>query len=415
MGRGGVRRGRSVPGRQESVDRGAAEADSDTVVFGTTPWHRPWLTEHHLAFALSKTRRVMFVEPPLSVLSPLRGGISRAALRDVALLLGFGDAVTGDVRVARPLRSPLASRPRLKRLSAPLVRAQVRRAIRRAGFTTPRVLTARPLNEGLPATRYVVHLVKDWLQANPDLIGREQAVIEHEEAAAWRAADSIVAISEALKGRLESLGHRAVVVRHGFDTSLKALYDRPAAPPTEWATLPRPWLCYAGRIDDRLAFEALAGVARSWSHGSLILIGPVSPRLHSERFGHLRGLPNVHVLEPVTRQELASRIAHCDVLLMPYKADEWSRYGSPLKLWDYLYAGPPLAGSGYVVLAEYPPPLVHFETDPQRLTSVVAEALDAGRSGSEARRSFALANSWDSRAAEIGAILDADRQASAIR
>ena len=96
-----------------------------------------------------------------------------------------------------------------------------------------------------------------------------------------------------------------------------------------------------------------------------------------------------------------------DCGLLPYKASEWSKYGSPLKLWDYLYAGPPIAGSGYSVLASYPPPLVHFASDSLRLVEQVDAALAQGHRQADQRRSFALANTWTQRGATVLDLLEA--------
>jgi hypothetical protein len=96
-----------------------------------------------------------------------------------------------------------------------------------------------------------------------------------------------------------------------------------------------------------------------------------------------------------------------DCLVMPYREGEWARHGSPLKLWDYLYAGPPIVGSGYSVLREYPPPLVRYATGADAFAAEVERSLREPAWGSEERRSLALGNSWDARAGELEEIVRA--------
>jgi hypothetical protein len=111
----------------------------------------------------------------------------------------------------------------------------------------------------------------------------------------------------------------------------------------------------------------------------------------------------VHLIGARPRATLPSYLAHADCLLIPYRDTVWARHGSPLKLWDYLYAGPPIVGSGYSVLSEYLP-MVSFANDDERFVTQVADAIADGAGGAAQRREFALANTWDERGQELEAI-----------
>lgn len=85
----------------------------------------------------------------------------------------------------------------------------------------------------------------------------------------------------------------------------------------------------------------------------------------------------------------------------------FTRYQSPMKLWEYLYAGPPIVGTGALELRRYPPPLVHFCAEARRAPDAVQAALDSGAEGARQRRDFALANTWDTRARQLDAHVQA--------
>jgi glycosyltransferase involved in cell wall biosynthesis len=136
------------------------------------------------------------------------------------------------------------------------------------------------------------------------------------------------------------------------------------------------------------------------------MVGALGPRLDPAALEALRARPNVHFIGPVARDEVPSHLLALDCLLMPYLEDEWARHGSPLKFWEYLYAGVPIAASGYTALLDYPPPLVHFASPPERLAEAVSAALAAGTADRQERRSFALANTWDDRAAEFESLAE---------
>ena len=91
---------------------------------------------------------------------------------------------------------------------------------------------------------------------------------------------------------------------------------------------------------------------------------------------------------------------------MPYEDSLFTRYQSPMKLWEYLYAGPPIVGAGSVELRGYPPPLVNYGESPGEALAMVEQALADPQTGRDERSRFALANTWDDRASRLDGIVD---------
>lgn len=383
----------------------APDAATGYVVYGTAPWSSPWLTEQNLANALSGSRRVLYVEPAVSLLSPFRYGASAAAVRKLAKLARPRLRVEDGVHVLTPLTLPPAEHPRAQALSRPLLRAQVRRAARHARLDRPVALAGRAVLPLLGAAneRALVYLVKDLTEAGGALLGKDPVLIANQMEAMCARADLVVTVTVALQETLARRGVESELLPHGFHTELAPLYDS-APPPREYAELPAPRIGYAGRIDARLDFEALERLADRYRSGSLILIGPVSPRLPAEELEPLARRPNVHLIGERDRDALPAYLRHLDCCLMPYRDSEWLRHGSPLKLWDYLYAGPPVAGCGCRALAEYP--LLEFADSGADLPTLVDRAMRAGDGGRAERKAFALANSWSHRAAALERLLE---------
>ena len=370
------------------------------VVYGSVPWDTPWLTEQNLAAALAEHRPVLYVEPPITPLTPFRYGLGRDSPRLARALARRGLRRSGRTTLFRPLTLPPRSHPRARALARPLLRRQLARAVADAGLRRPVAVWGHanmPLH-GAAGELLSVALVKDWIEAGGELVGQEAGEIAASRRALWDRADLICATSTELVRTLERLGHPARLLRHGFHADLADAYDDD--PPPEYRDLPRPLLGYAGRIDGRLDFDALGAVADRFRGGSVVLVGPVSPRAPQEEVARLAQRPNVHLLGVRTRERLPAYLAALDCSLLPYRPGEWSRHGSPLKLWDYLYAGPPIVGAGYLALREYPPPLVRFVAEADAFAAAVDAALRADR-GRDERRAFALANSWADRAREL--------------
>jgi hypothetical protein len=340
---------------------------------------------------------VLFVEPPRSLLSPLRAGGPRRVAEAHALLRDRLRERDG-VSVLRTLALPPVEHARVRRLSRPWVGRQVDAAVRELQMQPRFVVAAR--NEGASGP-FVVSLVKDWLQAGSHLTGQDGGDLRRRELAAWRAADLVCAISPRLQERLAEDGIDSALLRHGFDAEQVAGYETGAAPP-QLAGLGRPIIGATGRIDARWAFGDLAGVADRFPEGSVVLVGPLHPRLSDPAFESLLARPNVHRFPAVPNPELPRWLGQFDCTLVPYTDDEWQFYASPIKVWDYFYAGAPIAATGAPALGEFPDGLVHFALSPSHLPDLVAAALSEDRdAGLARRREYALANTWDHRAAEL--------------
>lgn len=376
----------------------------DYVIAGTAPWDTPWLTDQNLAHALGAAHRALYVEPPLTPLTPLR----RAGRRELRALARRRPVRRERVSVFRPLALPPLEDARARAISRPLLRAQLRRACGRAGMREPVLVAMRSLAAlaGAAGEALRVLVVKDWLEAGGELIGRRTAEIARDLEADCAAADLVLATSPALCERLAERGVEAALLRHGFHADLAPVYDG-APRPADYSALPRPLLGYAGRIDGRLDFELLARVAERFRDGSLLLIGPISPRLSPHELARVTSAgTGVRLLGARSREELPALLRHLDCALLPYRASEWSRHGAPLKLWDCLYAGPPIVGAGYTILRDYPPPLVRFADGAEEFATAVEAALRDPARGRDERRALALANSWDARAEQLDALVE---------
>lgn len=378
----------------------------DVVVYGTVAWDRPWLTEQNLAHALARRRRVVYVEPPLTPLTPFRYGVRRDTLRDARRLLPPSLRRDRGVDVLRLLGVPPLEHPRARRIGRPFVRRQVRRATERLELRDPVVVAARAIPDlvGAAGENGLVYLVKDLVTSGAGLLGRDAGSLAEEEQRMCELADVVCVTSRALQDTFARRGIETMLLPHGFHADLAPLYER-AEPPPEYEGLGRPLLGYAGRIDERLDFDALVALADRFPAGTVVMIGPVSPRLPRPRLAELTGRSNVRFLGPRSRTELPAYLRHLDCTLMPYREDEWGRHGSPLKLWDALYAGPPVVGSGYVVLRDHPG--VGYAAPPSRLPDVVAEAVDNDNDRErELRRAHAAANTWEQRVLDLERVLD---------
>ncbi len=202
----------------------------------------------------------------------------------------------------------------------------------------------------------------------------------------------LIAVSNAIVAKVDPLGP-SLVLPNAVDPELWA--ERPAVP--DWlARLPGPRLLYVGTLDSRLDVEAARAIARAWPDGSLVLVGPPEDRPH---LAPLLAEPNVHHHAPVAHAEVPAVVAGADACLIPHHRTDLTVAMSPLKLYEYLAAGRPVAVTDLEPMSAVEGPV--FRVPPGGdFRPAVAAALEAGPMTEAERRRFIDANAWPSRRAQ---------------
>ncbi len=384
-----------------------SKAERSYVLYAPTSWSGNRQAPHNLAWALAERHPVLYVDPPTSPLSPFRYGLGPDSWPKLRTVFDRRLRTAGRVRAFSPVVLPPVRNQRMQALSLPALRRQIAKAVARAQMREPVVLAWQSLTElgGVAGEILKVGFVMDHPAGGASLMGLDPAESEADAARLCAAADLICTTSSAVQGLLAERDWQAELLPFGFPADLANTFDA-ASRPLEYDALPQPLLGYTGSIDDRLDFDLIVQLADRFEAGSLVFVGSLSPRLSPSARTALGSRKNIHLLGPRPRQELPGYIRHLDVALMPYGDSLFTRYQSPIKLWEYLYAGPPIVGTGSTALRGYPPPLVDYAESPGEALTMVERALADPQIGREERRRFALANTWDDRAKALDEMVD---------
>jgi glycosyltransferase involved in cell wall biosynthesis len=268
----------------------------------------------------------------------------------------------------------------------------LRAAATRRGLERPALVTTHPLVPGFANPEWVASLTyyvyDDWAAAP----GFRRWWPAYEEAyrRVRERGHRVAAVSEAIIRRIAPSGPH-IVVPNGVDPQEWA---DPQPPPNWFAALPRPLLVYVGSLDARVDVAALVRAARAYPESALVVAGPM---LDDEHFRPLRAERNVHMHDALTREQVVSVVSAADVCLIPHVHNALTEAMSPLKLYEYLAAGrpvaaldvPPIRGvSARVVIAD-------------ELPDAIARALELGPAGEDERRRFAQSNSWRERQEQV--------------
>jgi len=328
-----------------------------------------------------RVRRLLVAETPRSL--PLK--LTRRALRQPPPFPANGKAsLYGPTRVRRGDPSGVAAVER----SFGRWDAQLRRVASERGLERPALITTHPLIAGFAplewASSVTFYAYDDLAESQP--LRRLWPAYREAYRRVRESGRAVAAVSPAILEAIEPRGPSAVVP-NGVDPGE---WRAPGPAPAWFTDLPGPRLLYVGSLESRIDVGAIAAAAVALPDASFALVGPL---LDPGHFEPLRGLPNVHFLPPVPREEVVALVAAADVGLIPHVDSPLTRSMSPLKLYEYLAGGAPVAALDLPPIRDVSP-RVAIRDD---LTGAIAAALDKGRASEAERQEFASANSWRQR------------------
>src|SRR5262249_13945359 len=111
----------------------------------------------------------------------------------------------------------------------------------------------------------------------------------------------------------------------------------------------------------------------------------------------LRSLPNVTIAPAIGRAEVAAFIHALDACLIPHARNDLTRSMSPLKLFEYLAAGRPVAAVDLGPIASVRSPRLVLVGEHDDFGAGAGRAVEIGPAPEEERLAFVTENSWERR------------------
>jgi teichuronic acid biosynthesis glycosyltransferase TuaH len=390
-----------VSGTPSAGLRGSPE---DLVVyFANSTWYGPAGTDRHMAEALSRYAPVLYIEPPVSVLTAFKNPAYASTLSERPPLQVLSPTLARAVTRV----TPGMSRPVLNRLTGPLVERGTRTAIRRlygreatvAGVVSCRVT---PLWSAVPARRRVFFSTDD-LPAGAQLLGESRERLLRDEARTIGGADAVAVVSPGLQKRYADEGWTAELIPNGcLPEAYEQVDDAPAADDVD---LPGPIAGFVGYLNDRIDLTLLEAVAETGA--SLLMVGPAVPGYRTERFDALCRRPNVRWVGGKPFASLPAYLRLIDVGLTPYADSAFNRSSFPLKTLEYLAAGRSVVATPLPANDWLGTDLITVAQGPAAFSATVLGELSRPRDTqmAERRRAFAREHSWARRAEAMAALL----------
>jgi UDP-galactopyranose mutase len=290
-----------------------------------------------------------------------------------------------------------------------LRRHLLRRAARRLALEQPIVWIARPDVAGLAsvfAAQLTIYHVVDEYSGYPGMSAAARARQREAELPLLRRADLVIVTSQALFEAKRQHNPRTFLVPNGVDLpGYERHLARGAPVPPELAGIPRPRLGVIGLIGPKLDFDLLQAAASARPDWSFAFLGAVSAGGAASGWTHLAAQPNVFYLGQVPADRVPEYVCGFDVGLMPYIRTGHLPYCDPLRLYDYLAGGIPVASVDQPWLDGYRA-AVHTGDGPGPFLKAIEAALsDRDAERVAMRRQLAARCSWDQRIEAISSLI----------
>ena len=366
---------------------------NDLIFVSLEDWDDVWRRNQFICSSLAKRfpgMKILFVGLPRNVSHALR----RGDLRSLRTQATWSVPGYSNITVTHALKLCPDSVPAGRRINESMARRHILGVAGRLGMKSP-LLWLNPHSAlhmaGAMGERGVVYdITDDWASA-PSFSEHEMNLIIQQDRALCERADLVIVCSEALHASREGRCKRILLLPNGVDCEHYAAIPDAVAP-GRW---PRPVLGYTGTIHgDRFDVDLIAGIARAFASGSIVLVGP--DHLRADEKEKLAPFKNIHITGPVSYNQIPQSMAQFDVCIVPHVETAFTNSLNPLKLWEYLAAGRPIVSTNVAGFRDYPA-LCRIASGVEPFAQACREALAENGAGRAARRAEAGRHRWEQR------------------
>lgn len=372
--------------------------NQDIVCIAGVDFEPLWARTQQLLLRLPTSNRILYVETPLSFLSPFKD----ASLwpKWLLWLKGLRTYRSNIFLYSPPLLLPFGNRWRVvNRLNQRILALFLRRACRQAGFNNPLLLTYLPNTVDMIGRLKEKLLVYDCVDEHAAFQGFNADMVTQMEAELLAASDLVFATARPLLEDKQAFASEIFLLRNAAEVDLfgRTLAEDTAIP-EDVTSLQGPVLGFIGRIKEWIDLDLIRETALARPSWSFVMVGPVELDVDISSFEDIK---NVHFLGSRDREVLPGYLKKFDVCLNPFRPSRLSRAVNPLKFYEYLASGKPIVSTPMPemeALQDY----VEIGAGRKGFIAAVERALQDTPEKSKSRLLFSQEQSWEKRAREFG-------------
>lgn len=371
-------------------------------------WGGHMTCKQQIMLRLSKHNKVLYVNRPLTFLSPFSGNEEISPWRQISEIKSKPREVKPNLYVATPpLMIPLRYSQLSYMINSKILTTWLKKTMRKLGLNRPIIWTYTPetsrIVSHLPSKMSVYHCVDEhtawgvWWNSPSLVWARERELIE--------GVDLVLATSRNLQRKKAQFNSNCHFVPNAadFELFLKALETKTQVP-SDLGTLPKPIIGYVGMfLPDLINVDWIEHAAKKTGY-SFAFIGRKIRRNFD--LSRLEKLKNVYFLGFKEPEQLPGYLKGMDVCIIPSVKSKLIDAVFPLKLFEYLSAGKPVVARKTKELSYYNG-LISVADTPVKFVSAIESSLHADNPEKIALRvSAASENTWDARVEDLSRIAE---------
>ncbi len=372
--------------------------DDPIVCLSAVDWDGLWARPQQLMARFARDGRVLYIEPPVTLLSPLknpalwaRWGWWRQGPRAVAANLWVA---------APPVLLPFGSRYRwINRINQWLLGIYLRRVVRRLDLRDPVLWTYLPNTADLPELPGQSLLCYDCVDEHSEFSGFSREMVLAMERDLLRRADVSFASARYLYETKREYARRMYLVPNAGEVEhYRAAAAGKLPRPADLSDIKGIIIGFIGGVHDWIDLATVRFLAETHPEWDVVMVGPAHTAVGSP-------LPNLHFLGMKPYAQLPAYLQYFAVGLIPFKISALTRNVNPVKLYEYLAAGKPVVASPLPELLPFGE-MVYLAANREEFLGAVVQAL---REDSPERRQqrleAAAKHSWEARYREMREVL----------
>lgn len=211
--------------------------------------------------------------------------------------------------------------------------------------------------------------------------------------------DGVIVTSDFLATSLKEFNPEMYVVKNGVDFKI---FNQHAKTELNSAGK-RKKVGYIGSLDQRFDIATIEYCVQQLPAYDFEFTGELMNKTIQQR---LASHPNITFKPPVKPDEVPGLLQKCDVGLIPYICDEYSKNIYPLKINEYLSVGVPVVLTSFAELPEFNEIVSFTKGKEDFCKAIVREIESDSPENIKHRIQFAEKNSWENRAGLFDEIID---------
>lgn len=379
------------------------------ICFASDPWDSMWRNRHQIMSRLSRTNKVLYIEPKTyTILGLLKKLLIRRSLQNERLR-----HITNGLWVFQyPFWGVNSRLPVIRQLGCRLRISAIHHATRKLQMKDPILWVVDPrfgyMIKYFKKILVCYHVVDNYTAA-PYHSEKIREDLKKAEKFILPIADLVIVTSPFLLEEKSKYNNNVHLVKNAVDYEQFAALQSFNNMPKDMEHIPKPIIGYIGAVNEKLDYELLDTIARKRPLWSFVFIGdyfsnPSLPGYY--KFVHQHP-PNVFLMGRRDVKEVPHYMHACDVCIMPYRCDDYTKAIDSLKLYEYFACGKPVVATDISVVLEYSQ-VVFIAKDRDDFVQKLEEALVSFTTERrELQRSIAMQNTWDKRVEQLSFLIQA--------